>query len=199
MSDMQPQTNLLTAQQLAETDVRKRADRLRRALRTNSCTTPNATDAATWIEIFDLSDDAGLRVLLLEHLAPLHDPRITEMAQRGMTSRGDGVRLECMRILVERDPRGLRALCELFEDDDSVEVRLLLATRLFRDDAVAATDRLLKLLESEAGGFRERHALERVLEFFIDEQAPVAEALRSMQPDFDDPEEYFAWAFERLP
>ena len=74
---------------------------------------------------------AGLRVLLLEVLAPLNDPRVVEMAQRGMESRGDGVRLESMRILVDRDPRGLRALCDLFEDDDSVEVRQLLATRLY--------------------------------------------------------------------
>jgi hypothetical protein len=169
----------------------RRADLLRKALR-GGHVDPRATarDLSAWIDLFDDHDDPGLLVLLLELLRSVEDPRVVEVA-RGVTGhRGDGVRLESLRLLLDRRPGETSSLVAHHRDDESLEVRMLLAERLYELDRTAGIDFVFEILEAERDGPREMHALERGTRFLVEDVGgrEVVTRLRRILPRFEDEE-----------
>lgn len=194
-------TEDLSARELRDTHPRLRADRLRAALRRaprlrdQACAAPGP-----WIELLRESDDPALKVLLLELLESSSDEQLIALLERLRRERADGVRLASLRLLCERQPERVGEFARQHAHDGNLELRVLLGTRLYERDEAAATELLLETLEEEAGGLRERHALERVLGFLVEEKARVElrTRLSEMREDFDDPEDYFGWALAKL-
>ena len=180
---------------------RLRVDRLRRALREGRLSEPEVRrDLPAWRALFGESDDPALRVLLLELMAPLVDDEMLPLLEQSRDDRADGVRLASLEILSARDPARVPELARAHADDDNLEVRLLLGMRLFAHDRGASLALLLDAIESEAGGLRELHALERVTEFLVEDvQArECIPRLRELRKGCHDPEGFLPWAIERL-
>jgi hypothetical protein len=186
----------------------RRADLLRKALRTDAVDHDAvARDLEDWLRLFRGNRDPGFLVLILELLSPLSDARVLELAREAATHRGDGVRLEALRVILDRRPDEAVLLTERHRDDDSLEVRLLLAERLYDLDRQAAVDLAFEILESECEGPRETHALERVTEFLVEAMAPreqaarrheIAAKIRLLRPRFEDAEGFLDWAATEL-
>jgi hypothetical protein len=186
---------------LRSTHPRLRADRLRTALRGGQFDFAAArSQPQAWLELLEAADDPAYQVLLLEVLEPVSDARLLAQLERLRTHRSDGVRLMALRMLCDRQPDRVGELAEAHRRDGNLELRVLLATRLYAGDRHRAQQLLLEILSEEAGGLRERHALERVLGFLVEEAHAVelSEQLRSMREDFADPERYFDWALAKL-
>ena len=191
----------LTPDELRNTHSRLRADRLRTSLRA-SCLDFELvrSQLSEWIALLEEADDPAFAVLLLETLEHVADDRLLPQLERLRTHRSDGVRLMALRLLCDRQPWRVAELAASHRRDGNLEARVLLATRLHSSDRVQAQELLLEILTEEAGGLRERHALERVLGFLVEEAQAVelTQRLRSMREDFQDPEHYFDWALEKL-
>jgi hypothetical protein len=191
----------LTAATLVGAHPRRRVDLLRQALRTRSLDPARvAADLPDWIELFRASDDPALLVLVLELLREVADDRVVELARAARHHRGDGVRLEALRLLLDRDPRQVERLALEHRADRSLEVQLLLIERLHEVAPSSALDFLFEVLDAECDGPREPHALERGVEFLVEKATSeaVLARLRSIQPDFDDPEGFITWGIEQM-
>ena len=179
----------------------RRVDRLRRVLRAGSFDARAiAADVDGWIGLFRADTQPALRVLILELLEPVDDPRVDELAERARHDRGDGVRLEAVRRLLDRHPARAESVAREHLDDDGVEVRLFAAARMHAIDPNAAIDALFAGVRAEIGGPREDHVLERTVEFLVEDVADssLAARLRALAAEVDDPEGMIDWALERL-
>ena len=179
----------------------RRVDRLRKALR-HGTLAPSAVaeDLDAWVALFRADSQAALRVLVLELLESVDDPRVDDLAERALKDRGDGVRLEALRLLLDRHPDRTDALARAHLEDDGIEVRMLAAERLHALDPDTAIDALFAGVRAEAHGPREAHALDRTMEFFVEDVADPAlvPRLRALVDDVEDPEEMIPWAIESL-
>lgn len=196
-----PDDTPLRATDLAGLHPRLQIDTLRKALRGNRVQEATVrAELDPWIELFGANPDPGFRVLVLELVAGVEDPRIVDLARTALDDPGDGVRLEGLRILLDHDAGELAALDRRLRDDDSLEVRLLLAERLHAHDPAAAVDRILDICTEEALGPREGHALERGIEFLVESasRAGLDARLRSLKDEVRDPEGYVDWGLEQL-
>jgi len=199
---MPPKSQPLRAHDLADLHPRRQIDTLRRALRSGQVQEATVrAELPAWRERFDANPDPGFRVLVLELLADLEHPEVLDLARRALDDAGDGVRLEGLRILLDRRPEDLPTLDRRLRDDDSLEVRLLLAERLHARQPTAAVDRIFAILEEEALGPREGHALERGIEFLVETARPggLGARLRGLADAVRDPEGYVGWGLEQLP
>lgn len=190
-----------TPADLQVTHPRLRADRLRAALRAadfDLAVAHQQFDA--WLQLLHESDDPAFQVLLLELLAQIGDERLLPHLEQLRTHRADGVRLMSLRLLCDRQPARLAEFCAAHRRDSNLELRVLLATRLHASEPARSYELLLELLSQESGGLRERHALERVLGFLVEEAQAreLVPRLQEMREDFVDSENYFGWALEKL-
>lgn len=179
----------------------RRVDRLRGALRSGRFDpTRVAAELDAWISLFRSNPDPALRVLVLELLDHVDDPRADALAERALGDRGDGVRLEALHRLLTRHPERTDELSRKHLDDEGVEVRLLAVARLHPIDPGAAIDALFDGLRAEIGGPREAHVLERTVEFLVDDVAATHALgrLRALRAEVNDDEGMVAWAIERL-
>ncbi|NNM32878.1 MAG: hypothetical protein HKO53_07410, partial [Gemmatimonadetes bacterium] len=186
---------------LAPLSTGRQLETLRRALRQGELTADHARpDLQQWIDLFRRSPEPGFQVLVLELLAPLPDPAVAELAEDALTARGDGVRLAGLRLLLEHSPDRLADLDPRLRDDDNLEIRLLLAERMYATRPAAAVDRVFEILEEEALGPRELHALERGIEFLVDETNPAGlrPRLEALRDSVRDPEGFLDWGLDRL-
>jgi hypothetical protein len=190
----------MTPTELRGLHPRLQVDRLRTFLRGGHADAQAAArDLDGWIGIFQASNEPPLLVLILELLAAVDDSRVVELARHATTHRGDGVRLEALRILFDRLPDQTLALAARHRDDSSLELRLMVADRLLAHDRAQAVDLAFEILQAEAGGIREHHALERATELLVEAGgADVAQRLREVQGDMNDPEGFIAWAIESI-
>jgi hypothetical protein len=191
----------LTAAKLRATHARLRIDRLRVALRASNIDEDRVVrELAEWLELFRDVRDGAFRVLVLEVLRDIRDERVDELLWEASQDRSDGVRLESLRLLCQRFPEELPRLAEAHADDENLEVRVLLAVRMHDRDAGTAEAMLLRILLSEAGEPKERQALERVLGFFAEDvhATHLLPQLEEIRAEFDDPEDFFGWAFQIL-
>lgn len=179
----------------------RRVDRLRGALRDGTVPVDAiARDLDGWVALFRADAQASLRVLVLELLERIDDPRVEALAERALRDRGDGVRLEALRLLIDRHPRRTEELAAAHLDDDGLEVRLLAAERLYPMDPRRALDALFEGVRAEAHGPREGHALDRTMEFLVETVADAAlvPRLRDLAGEVEDEEDMIPWAIESL-
>lgn len=179
----------------------RRVDRVRSALRGEGVDPTSITvELDGWISLFRGDTQPALRVLILELLEPIGDPRVDALAERARNDRGDGVRLEALRRLLDRQPDRTEELARDHLDDDGVEVRLLAAARLHAIDPAATLDALFDGVREEIGGPREEHVLERTVEFLVEDvgDAAVLPRLRALAEEVEDDEDMIAWAIESL-
>lgn len=185
-----------------------RPDLLRRALRRGSIDHDGIReDLDLWIELFAEQEDPALLVLILELLSPVSDTRVLDLAREACRHRADGVRLEGLRMLLDRRPEETPALAARHRHDDSLEIRLMLAERMVELDVGTAVDLLFEILQVEREGPRESHALERTTELLVERVAPALAAperdrivarIHEIQPGHDDGEGFLDWAADRL-
>lgn len=191
----------LSPSQLRDTHPRLRPDRLRVALRGADFDFDAAkSELPDWLTLLDESDDPAFVVLLLELLGPIAGASLLSRLEILRTQRADGVRLMSLRLLCDLQPERVAELCTAHRQDQNLEARVLLATRLHASDRRQSQELLLETLAEEAGGLRERHALERVLGFLVEdaEAHELKDRLLAMREDFHDPEDYFGWALTKL-
>jgi len=179
----------------------RRVDAVRKALRAGEIDpTAVARDLDDWIALYRRDVQGPLRVLLIEALEPIDDPRVTDLLEDALDDRADGVRLEALRLLLDRDPERTRELTTAHVEDEGLEVRLLAAERLHAIDPERAVQAMLDTVRREAHGFREAHALDRVVEFLVDDvgDPAVVPALRELHGEVEDTEDMIEWAIETL-
>ncbi len=181
---------------------RLRVDLLRKALRAGEITEGKAeAELSQWISLFEDSFDPSLMVLILELLEPIENERVVELARRATHHRGDGVRLEGLRMLMDRRPLETPQLSKRHREDYSLEVRLLVAERLVPYDRNGSVELCMDILDEESGGLRMGHAIERVCELFVEMSGlDLLPRLREAQEEYghEDPEEFFQWARDRV-
>lgn len=190
-----------TPSELQSMHPRERVDRLRRALRQEaSAETAGASELEAWLEFYRRFHDPALRVLILQLFDGRSDDAYLALLHESVDDRGDGVRLEALRQLIEFQPELLREFSQTHRDDDSLEVRLLLAMRLAELDRPAALEWIVEILLAEARGMRELHALERGMEFLVEDirAVEITPKLREIRDEFHDTEDFFGWALEKL-
>jgi len=179
----------------------RRVDRVRRALRQDGVDLEVVEhDLDGWIALFRGDSQPALRVLILELLEGVDDPRADALAERALRDRGDGVRLEALHRLLYRFPERAEELARAHLHDDGVEVRLLAAARLHAIDPETTIDALFEGVRTEIDGPREDHVLERTVEFLVDDvgDRTVVPRLRALADEVDDPEGMIAWALDAL-
>jgi hypothetical protein len=191
----------ISAAKLRATHARLRVDRLRVALRGGTVDAERvARELPEWLQLFRDIRDGAFRVLVLELLSGFRGDEVDDLLWEASEDRADGVRLEALRILCDRFPGDIPRLADRHAADENLEVRVLLATRMHGRDRSRAESMFLEILRSEARGPKERQALERVLGFFVEDvQAQhLLPTLQEMREAFDDPENFFGWAAEKL-
>lgn len=191
--------NALHARTILDAHPRQRTDLLRRALRDGRIDPQILrAEADQWLELFRSDPQPGLRALLLVLMHGIESPQTDEMLRRGRRDRGDGVRLEAYRSLLERDrdPELIRRALA----DRSVELCLLGAQYRFLEDPMGAVDAVLELCRDELGGIREEHALRRCSEVLAEDFADprALPGLRQLDAEADDEEGHLQWAIETL-
>lgn len=189
----------LHASTILDAHPRQRTDLLRRALRDHRVDTQILrAEADQWLELYRSDPQPGFRALLLVLMHDVQSPQTDEMLRRGRRDRGDGVRLEAYRSLLERDrdPELIRRALA----DRSVELCLLGAQYRFLEDPVAAVDAVIELCRDELGGIREEHALRRCSEVLAEDFADprALPGLRELEAEADDEEGHLRWAIESL-
>lgn len=191
----------LHASDLREAHSRLRVDMLRRALREGRVE-PEVRQAELdeWVQLFRLDPQPGLRALILVALDGTPDPRLDEILSRAWNDRGDGVRLEALRQLLERAPARREELTREGLDDPSLEVQLMAAQALYDLDPERGIDAVVGICARETPGERGSHALRRCSEILAEEFADprALEGLRRLRSELEDPEEHLNWAIETL-
>lgn len=179
----------------------RRVDRLRRALRSGEID-PEQVDARldSWVRLFHRDAQPALRVLVLEVIESAADPRADELLHEALEDRGDSVRLEALRQLLQREPARARALALENLADEAMEVRVLAAQWVYGSDRELALDALIDAVHAEARGPREMHTLRWVLEFLAEEAVDRAATTRieELRACCDDVEEMIDWALDKL-
>lgn len=191
----------LRAATVARAHARKRVDLVRTALRRREIDVEAVREELDdWIALFRRDHQAPLRVLLLELLNQVEDPRVLALAEHAREDRWDSVRFEAVHLLMSRVPERASELAEAHLEDPGVELRLLAAERIHARDPARARNALLQLAQEEAQGRRETHVLDRVTEFLVEtaRDRSVVPQLRSLQDHCEDPEGFLAWAIDRL-
>jgi len=189
---------------LRSTDVlrahpRERTDHLRRALRENAIDQARLReDLPEWLRLFREDSQPGLRALLLLMLREIRSDETDEMLRRGRRDRGDGVRLEAYRTLLERESS--EELVRAALKDRSVELCLLGAHYAFLEDPARAVREVLALCRDELGGPREEHALRRCTEVLAEDFADprALPGLRELTCEIEDEEGHLEWAIQIL-
>jgi hypothetical protein len=191
----------ISAAALRTTHARLRVDRLRIALRGGTVDAAQVSrELPEWLQLFRDVRDGAFRVLVLELLRSFHEDAVNELLWEASDDRADGVRLESLRMLCDRFPQELPRLAERHAADENLEVRVLLATRMHERDPSRSESMFLDILRSEARSPKERQALERVLGFFVEDVRAehLLPTLQALRHEFDDPEDFFGWAAEKL-
>ena len=179
----------------------RRVDAVRKALRAGQLDPKTVTaDLDGWIKVYRRDVQGALRVLLLEMLESIDDPRIVTLLEDALDDRADGVRLEALRNLLDRQPQRTHELAGAHVDDEGLEVRLLAAERLYPIDPERAVQAMLDTVRAEAHGFREAHALDRVAEFFVEDvgDPDLVPHLQDLRGEVEDVEDMLEWAIEKL-
>ncbi len=179
----------------------RRVDAVRRALRAGQLDPATvSSDLDGWITVYRRDVQGALRVLLLEMLEPIDDPRVLALLEDALDDRADGVRLEALRSLLDRQPHRTHELAGAHVDDEGLEVRLLAAERLYPIEPERAVQAMLDTVRAEAHGFREAHALDRVAEFFVEDvgDPDLVPHLQNLRDEVEDVEDMLEWAIEKL-
>lgn len=186
----------------------RRVDRLRRALRGGEKDAVDATSVLEridgWVALFHRDAQPALRVLVLEVLDgtgdPRLDPRVDALLHEALHDRGDSVRLEALRQLLQRGPSGAREIALGFLGDEAMEVRVFAAQAVYESDRELALDALFGAVLAEARGPREMHTLRWVLEFLVEEAVDrsTIDRIAELRAYCDDVEESIEWAIDRL-
>ena len=194
--------DLLTPELLRQTHPRLRVDLMRKGLRSGRLVAAGVTGQLDdWISLFDQSYDPALMVLILELLSEVEDEAVVELARRASNHRADGVRLEGLKILLDRHPLETLQESKRHGEDYSLEVRLLVAERVAAYDRRRSVELCFSILEDESGGDRMMHALERVCGHLVElGGADLVGRLKGIQEEFgdEDVEGFLAWALEQL-
>ena len=179
----------------------RRVDRVRKALRGQGISATSVRENLDgWIRLYRRDVQGALRVLVLELLERVDDPRVEALIDDALDDRADGVRLEALRLRLDRTPARTAELAGTALDDEAIEVRLLAAERLYDVDPDRAVDAMFEIARAEAHTWREGHTLDRVTEFLVEDVGDprLAARLRAIRDEFDDPEDMIDWAIERL-
>lgn len=179
----------------------RRVDRVRKALREHGVSPDSIHENLDgWLRVYRRDAQGALRVLVLELLEDIDDPRVDALIDDALDDRADGVRLEALRLRLDRTPARTDELATAALDDDAIEVRLLAAERLYDVDPERAIDAMFAIALAEARSWREGHTLDRVTEFLVEDvgDPSLAARLRAIRDEFDDPEDMIEWAIGRL-